>query len=85
MDTATRPVFCGTQGVFCSVGCQVRGEHRDWALTDPWVLVPARRPIWGVDFPVRASDLGGERAAAYKVTYTTESGDTTPPTVRAAH
>lgn len=37
-------VFCGTDGQFCSVGCQARGEHRDWALTDPWVAV-ARCPI----------------------------------------
>jgi hypothetical protein len=37
-------VFCGTDGRFCSVGCQVRGEHRDWALTSPWVAIEQTEP-----------------------------------------
>lgn len=32
-----RKSYCGNDGVFCSVGCQVRGSHRDEARSDPWV------------------------------------------------
>lgn len=46
MGEAAR-VFCGTEGHFCSIGCQVQGAHRDWAIGDPWVVVEAvvRCPI----------------------------------------
>ena len=40
-ETRGKIVFCGTDGHFCSVGCHVQGEHRDWALTDPWVSIHA--------------------------------------------
>jgi hypothetical protein len=49
--TTNSKVFCGTDGEhFCSVGCQVKGAHRDNALNNPWVEVKDECPCGATIF-----------------------------------